>query len=261
MSAVILSYHRRLKIPIFQWMGRFYSALSLKWILLEANDELEFITNFWPNRSDGYTHQVTLIETDPAWILISSEDNDIVLESQTYDWIPEKLQELRMKSAFLIKFPEVNLLEHRIYKELPVRDVAPFDLHILNLINQAILNGLPLTNMSVEVFTREPFSFDRIINPRNRPQIIHPSQYSTFQEVPPELPEFLFIHGLKVNFIPFSDIAGMLSRNEIERYFIDPDHQDLNSPNTILTFFGKNGITYLAKARYDPQSNQVFPPV
>ena len=76
-----------------------------------------------------------------------------------------------------------------------------------------------------------------------------------------EMPEFLIVNGLKLNFIPFSEVSSL----QIERYIIEPLLQPWagppSSPNRIITIFGKNGMTYLLKAKYDPVSNQIFPPV
>ena len=83
--------------------------------------------------------------------------------------------------------------------------------------------------------------------------------------IPVKLPEYLIINGIRSNFVPFQDIANMLSQNQIERYIIDPILQPWAGPpgttNNILTMFGKNGITYLVKARYNSQTNQIFAPV
>jgi hypothetical protein len=80
--------------------------------------------------------------------------------------------------------------------------------------------------------------------------------------VPIILPEYLIINGLKVNFIPFDQIRNI----QIDRYTIDPILQPWGSvpygaENKILTIFGKNGITYMVKARYDPVSNHIFSPL
>ncbi len=63
----------------------------------------------------------------------------------------------------------------------------------------------------------------------------------------------------------------MLSKHKIERYFLDPVLQPWAGPpafsptgesaNRIVTLFGKNGITYLVKARYDQLTMQIFPPI
>lgn len=83
--------------------------------------------------------------------------------------------------------------------------------------------------------------------------------------LPVQLPEYLIVNGLRVNFISFEQIAQMLSQNQIFRFVLDPILQPWvgppNSPNRILTMFGKNGITYLVKARYDQATNQIYLPI
>lgn len=82
---------------------------------------------------------------------------------------------------------------------------------------------------------------------------------------PFEFPDHLIINGLRVDFVPFQQIANKLSQNQIERYIIEPSLQSLagrpGTPNRIFTMFGRNGMTYLVKAMYNPQTNQIFPPV
>ena len=76
--------------------------------------------------------------------------------------------------------------------------------------------------------------------------------------LPVETPEFLILNNLKVNFIPFSQVNTI----QIERYLIEPLLQVWASPpNKIITIFDINGMTYLVKARFDPVSNQIFPPI
>jgi RNA recognition motif-containing protein len=85
--------------------------------------------------------------------------------------------------------------------------------------------------------------------------------------LPVPLPEFLILNGLKVPFIPFSEIKNI----QIDRYVIDPILQPWAGPlaglssdkpaNRIVTIFGKNGMTYLVKAKYDQVNNQIFQPV
>ena len=80
---------------------------------------------------------------------------------------------------------------------------------------------------------------------------------------PIEIPEFLVINGLRVSFVSFQDISNMLSQSQIERFTVEPLLQawvgGLNSPNRIMTFFNKNGMTYLAKVQYDQINNQILP--
>lgn len=64
------------------------------------------------------------------------------------------------------------------------------------------------------------------------------------------MPEFLMIDGLRINFISFQEV----SQNQIERYIVQPwAGASYEAPDRILTMFGKNGTTYLVKARYDGQ--------
>jgi hypothetical protein len=72
------------------------------------------------------------------------------------------------------------------------------------------------------------------------------------------LPEYLVINGLKVNFIPFSQVSTI----QIQKYIIDPLFQPwTSSPNKVITIFDKNGMTYLVHAQYDQSTNQIFPPI
>ena len=100
----------------------------------------------------------------------------------------------------------------------------------------------------------------------NIPDPLLIESYETFLKrlygIPIQLPEFLIINGLRVNFIPFQQIVQMLAQNQIERYDIDPLLQPWSdSSNKIITMFGRNGMTYLVKAQYDGKTNQIFPPV
>ena len=72
------------------------------------------------------------------------------------------------------------------------------------------------------------------------------------------LPEYLIFNGLKVNFIPFSQVSSI----QIIKYEIDPLLQSWSdNGNTILTLVDNNGQSYLVKARFDPINNQIFPPI
>ena len=93
----------------------------------------------------------------------------------------------------------------------------------------------------------------QVISPIEQPYEVLRSIYST-------LPDHLIINGLMVNFISFQQIADMLNQGQIERYIIDPLLQPwAQEPYKILTFFSKNGMTYLAKVKYDQVSNQILP--
>lgn len=100
--------------------------------------------------------------------------------------------------------------------------------------------------------------------PLNENNLVKES-YDTFIKqlygLPVQLPEYLIINGLRVNFIPFEQIGQI----QIERYILDPLVQPWagppTSPNRILTIFDRNGVSYLVKARYDQATHQIFLPV
>lgn len=74
-------------------------------------------------------------------------------------------------------------------------------------------------------------------------------------------PEFVLIHGLRVGFIRFSEFKRMYRAKKIFRYMIDENVQKLaQNPNTFITVFGVNGITYLLNAFYDKEKNLIHPP-
>ena len=79
--------------------------------------------------------------------------------------------------------------------------------------------------------------------------------------LPVELPQFLIVNDLRLEFIPFSQLSSI----QIERYIIEPLLQPWAGPpstqNRIITIFGTNGMTYLVKALYDQATNRIFPPV
>lgn len=109
----------------------------------------------------------------------------------------------------------------------------------------------------------------QVVNNSSTEPTIFELSYTTLlkqlYEIPFEMPKFLILNGLHVKFIPFEEAAKMLSKHKIERYIIDPILQPwagkTDSLNRIVTLFGKNGITYLVKARYDQPTNQIFSPV
>lgn len=63
-------------------------------------------------------------------------------------------------------------------------------------------------------------------------------------------------------FVTFEQIAQLVSQNQIEQYMVDPLLQCLVAPpNKILTIVDRGGNTYLVRARYDRETNQIYPPV
>ena len=87
--------------------------------------------------------------------------------------------------------------------------------------------------------------------------------FSLIYNIPIKTPEFIILNGLRVNFIPFSEV----SKIQIVRYELDPYLQiyaglpTVVNMNRIITLFSSNGLTYLVKAKYDPVTQQIFNPI
>lgn len=102
-------------------------------------------------------------------------------------------------------------------------------------------------------------SFSVIFNPENYLECNQKDVYQILKDTYSKLPDSLIINNLKVNILSFQEIADMLNKGLIERYIIDPLLQPyVQPPYSILTFFAKNGVTYLSKVRYDQTHNQIF---
>jgi len=99
--------------------------------------------------------------------------------------------------------------------------------------------------------------------PDNLIQLSYETLIKQLYGLPVELPDYLVINNIQNYFISFEQIQIMLSQNKIDRMIIDPLLQPWAGPPTseyrILTFFGKDGLIYLVKAKYNSQTNEIFP--
>jgi len=135
------------------------------------------------------------------------------------------------------------------------------------------LESLPLNDINNDTIERISQHFRPLIedcdevlnflNERNVEKSLEQLSYDAYIKglsgIKVDLPEYLIYNGLKVYFIPFSQVHDI----QIERYIIDPILQPWAdethfASNKIITIFGKNGMTYLVKAKYDPVSHQIF---
>ncbi|CAN5887423.1 hypothetical protein BH23THE1_BH23THE1_34340 [soil metagenome] len=86
-------------------------------------------------------------------------------------------------------------------------------------------------------------------------------QYQPQSPVRLQQTNLVFPHDIKPWIISFGEAGNMLQSGQIEKYVVDPSLQSsTGSQNKTVTLFGKNGITYLVRARYDEATNQIFPP-
>lgn len=63
------------------------------------------------------------------------------------------------------------------------------------------------------------------------------------------------------NFATVDEIQRKIQQGQIQRWFIDPNQQPLNSSNAQISFITNDNRLYIVRARYDPQTNQIFSPV
>jgi hypothetical protein len=160
-----------------------------------------------------------------------------------WESISEQVNDNRTLRNIRFPYPEdINFEARQIpYPLLPdiiqnVLPPAPSQPEYLN----TIINDLPIDPLKLQEFMSSYDNLEKIYNILNK------------------LPEFITMHGLKVNFIPFEQIFKI----QIANWIIDPVLQlYTKEPNKIITVFGTNGMTYLVKAKYDPMTNQIFPPI
>ena len=82
-------------------------------------------------------------------------------------------------------------------------------------------------------------------------------------DLPVILPPSLPVDGFDLPFLNFNEATQKLQQSEIEQWTIDPLLQPWagpsGSPNRVITLFGKDGRTWLVRARFDERTNQIFP--
>jgi hypothetical protein len=70
--------------------------------------------------------------------------------------------------------------------------------------------------------------------------------------------------GDNMKLISFNQAVDMLKRGQFTKFFISPEYQVVRKSNTnnyIGDFLDHNKNIYLVELRYDPSTNQIFPPV
>lgn len=110
---------------------------------------------------------------------------------------------------------------------------------------------------------------------QNKPSLIELSHDSNLDvihipispEIKPQIdsktgfPRYILIHNLRVGFINYTEFKKMLRAKKVDRYIIDESVQQWSkAPNTLITVFGINGITYLVNAYHDKEKNLIHPP-
>jgi len=97
--------------------------------------------------------------------------------------------------------------------------------------------------------------FNSILNIRTQPKLTIPDITRIYGS-----PATGF--GYPENFTLLDEVGRLIQNNQIFGYRIDPILQPWAGPgNTILTITLKTSQGILVKARYNPQTNQIFPPI
>ena len=82
--------------------------------------------------------------------------------------------------------------------------------------------------------------------------------------LPVTTPEALVVNQLRTPFVTFERAVELLQSGRVVRFDIDPLVQVWaglpSQPNRIVTLILQDGTTVLVKARFDPTTNQIFPP-
>jgi hypothetical protein len=237
---------------LFEISGNYFNNMSLHRVPL-GNETIRY-------RIPLYTSQLTstpaILYTLNGWVLLVS-DNDTFRVVNTSS--PEAINE-PVQRGDVLRIPNMSIYSEgtNIPEDLQRMQLPPFNDDLLSQIGRVIAEHLPLSTI-LNGQSPESLSLDDLFR----------QSYATFLKqlygIPVQLPEYLIINGLRANFVPFQQITQMLSQNQIERFVLDPLLQPWAGPpvttNRILTMFGKNGITYLVKAQYDPKQNQIFSPI
>lgn len=220
---------------MYEIEGRYFYALSL--ILVDPIIIVN-VRNRIAIDLTTLTSKLALLVLNDGWILLVSDGDEFrILNSSSES--PNALDQ-PIRSIKYLEIPDLSYIGVELPNVLSRRNLPDF--------NQRLL--LPLV---LEMQTRSP-TYNEVFNPEVSSGIINEISSPIINN-----DNSIIINGLQVNFIPFEEMAQMLSQNKIERYIIDPTLQYLTTPpNSVLTMFGKNGLTYLVKAQYDQRNNQIF---
>jgi hypothetical protein len=227
---------------------------------------------------------ILLLTIRNEYIIVTLNGNyiNIVMESST------DARNQDIERILSLKVPDINnIIPGRVYDLLPRLNLPPSDLleeYLGDLRNDRGVSTFSEINIQEPISLLPNSELEEIYSPlENEQPLEHEAEtqrsiitdnlfkesYETLLKrlygIPIQLPDFLIINGIRVNFASYQQIIQMLSHNQIEHFVLDPLLQPWAGPpdslNRILILFGRNGLTHLVKARYDLQTNQIFPPV
>lgn len=158
-------------------------------------------------------------------------------------------------APFHINFDDSNIIAmcinnvYMLYKQTPtgqfvelterqyINNVQFLNFDVLSVPNGNSVQKLPLRNVDNSIF----YQFEKLL----RNQTLNDDKYNEILNS--------FIISEPKYFLSFQQVIQMFHDNQIESYIIDPIQT--------LKIFDKNGMSYLAKVRYDQTTNQILPPL
>ena len=179
----------------------------------------------------------------------------------------------RVNEGSLLSIQNLNIdSEHAIIPEEQYYTIRVNESNIYELQRDYMLGWVKLTvaqpmnyNLRIGDIVRKIVQPEKLTYPNTLVSQSYETLIKRLYGILVELPEFLIINDLRVNFISFQDTASKLQNNEIERYIVDPLLQPWagvpGTLNRILTLFTRNGMTYLVKVQYNQETAQIFPPI
>ncbi len=142
--------------------------------------------------------------------------------------------------------------------------VRPFDERLRNEIDRLVDGGESLRDS--ELIIRELSSVPiPAVNEGNPLQPILETLIARLYGLPVTVPTHLVVNGLSAPLISFEEAGRLISQGEIQQWTIDILNQVWAGPpeteNRIVTLLHRDGTLSVVRARVDPISKMIFPPV
>ena len=199
-------------------------------------------------------------------------DPSILADSPSNPYIPisRVIQNFTSK-PIIVKFVTAqNILSENIItstssSSFNIITLGPFE-HVSSILKVAAVLGLrPIPNpIQFQQSPRRLEHLDLSYLPPFDPQLHRTLTDLSFSGNPAHLNFNLVnaysLQDLGMNYINFEQIRQILG--SITRFEVNPKFQQFATPgNTVITLYTRSGLNYVVLARYDPATNQIFPPV
>ena len=247
MSTVKIYYETQHEI-LFLYNNIYYQLVGNRFdprIITNA-DTLIYIGDIDPY---GYDYPLIFINVDSGWILLSY--NEGILH-EVYSEYNRNDEDQEILSLYVFGLAYINLMAFNNY--IPARQLL-----ILSERFRDDLQSLTLT----ELLSIYPETYEEVfrLNDNMLTLLSYETLLKQLYDLSFIVPEYIIINRLKIYFIPFEQLANI----QIIKYEINPLLQPWSSvpyiaENKIITIF-TNNETYLIKAQYNVQTNQIYPPI